>query len=70
MNYSSLLPGILLYLCWNMQATSLAWTLAQEKGLYDTTLGLVGAWGPIIHEWLDQLVCSFRTFYITVSIIP
>ena len=39
------------------KASKLAANMAVEKGMYDSWLGLVGTWGPVIREWLDILVC-------------
>ena len=39
-------------------ATSLALDMAAQAGIWDRKAGLQGIWGPIIHDWLDQLLPS------------
>ena len=39
-----------------VQATELALQLSKENGVWDRSAGLQGIWGPIIYDWLDQLL--------------
>lgn len=38
------------------RATDLALQLAADAGVWDRSGGLAGIWGPLIHEWLDELL--------------
>ncbi|GAX20292.1 hypothetical protein FisN_6Hh243 [Fistulifera solaris] len=38
------------------EATDLALRLAKEAGVWDRKNGLQGIWGPMIHDWLDELL--------------
>lgn len=38
------------------KATSLALAKARDAGVWDRPLGLYGIWGPMIDEWLDELL--------------
>jgi len=38
------------------RATELALDLAQQAGVWDRREGLQGIWGPLIYEWLDELL--------------
>lgn len=38
------------------KATELALSLAADAGVWDRRRGLQGIWGPIIHNWLDELL--------------
>lgn len=38
------------------RATELALTMAEDAGLWNRKEGLQGIWGPIIEDWLDQLL--------------
>lgn len=37
-------------------ATNLALSLAEEAGVWDRSGGLQGVWGPMIEQWLDELL--------------
>lgn len=39
-----------------LRATELALQLSDEAGVWDRSGGLQGIWGPMIEEWLDQLL--------------
>lgn len=39
-----------------IQATELALQMSEEAGVWDRSGGLQGIWGPIIHDWLDELL--------------
>jgi predicted acylesterase/phospholipase RssA len=39
-------------------ATDLALKLAEEAGVWDRSNGLQGIWGPLIENWLDELLPS------------
>jgi hypothetical protein len=38
------------------QATELALDMADQAGVWDRSGGLQGIWGPMIHDWLDELL--------------
>jgi hypothetical protein len=38
------------------QATTLALELAEKAGIWDRSGGLQGIWGPMIYDWLDELL--------------
>lgn len=38
------------------KATDLALNLAKDAGVWDRRNGLQGIWGPMIHDWLDELI--------------
>jgi predicted acylesterase/phospholipase RssA len=38
------------------QATALALELAEKAGIWDRSGGLQGIWGPMIYDWLDELL--------------
>ena len=38
------------------RATDLALRLANDAGVWDRRNGLQGIWGPMIHDWLDELI--------------
>jgi hypothetical protein len=38
------------------RAAQLAQDMADEAGVHDKPLGLVGVWGPILYRWLDELL--------------
>jgi Patatin-like phospholipase len=38
------------------QATALALKMAQDAGVWDRSGGLQGIWGPLIYDWLDELL--------------
>jgi len=38
------------------QATELALQMAADAGVWDRSGGLQGIWGPLIHDWLDELL--------------
>lgn len=38
------------------KATELALSLAADAGVWDRSGGLQGIWGPMIHDWLDELL--------------
>lgn len=39
-----------------IRATELALQMADDAGIWDRSGGLQGIWGPIIYDWLDQLL--------------
>lgn len=38
------------------RATELALSLAKDAGVWERKYGLQGIWGPMIHDWLDELL--------------
>lgn len=38
------------------KATELALQMSKEAGVWDRSSGLQGIWGPIIYDWLDELL--------------
>jgi hypothetical protein len=38
------------------EATDLALRMAKEAGIWDRKEGLQGIWGPLISDWLDELL--------------
>lgn len=38
------------------RATELALNMADQAGVWDRSGGLQGIWGPMIHDWLDELL--------------
>ena len=39
-----------------VEATELALQMADDAGVWDRSGGLQGIWGPLIDDWLDQLL--------------
>lgn len=39
-----------------VKATELALEMADDQGVWDRSGGLQGIWGPIVYDWLDQLL--------------
>ena len=59
------------------KATEVAYRLAEENGLYDRPLALVGIWGRLVREWLEELLpedahltCESRVKVVLLEVFP
>ena len=58
-------------------ATRVAYRLAEENNLYERRLALVGIWGRLVREWLEELLpddahekCNERTRICVLEVFP